>query len=932
ITGTLTSADAEGSTRTYGLTDASSTSVTFEGVSYDLSKTGTLGTLYLNSTTGDYRFEPGALNTLSANTEENFILSVTDGSLSTPADLAVSVTAANDTPTLTTPTPISYTDTAENDSFAPITGTLTSADAEGSTRTYGLTDASSTSVTFEGVSYDLSKTGTLGTLYLNSTTGDYRFEPGDLNALSTDALENFVLSITADTLVSTTNLAVSISATNETLPLTFTALEEIQFEDTSSTDNFTNHSGTLLTTGGHQTSRTFNIPNGTVLENNPDFDRIKSLDQGTFYLNSTTGAYQFVPNDLNILATDLTESLILTVTDGSQSATTTLQISTHGVDDAATVTAGAPNATLVESGGQNDTNAGTDSSELTIHWDDPEDSTGFDTTWLVANGWSTTDQGVTYTHAGIYGSATLTVATGTLRYTLDNTSSATQSLTAGQVVTERFTLQIKDDNNSQSVDGTFTIQGNNDTPVAQDDSATATEAGGVANGTPGTLATGNALDNDASIDGSQTHTIAAIRTGDSNGSGTAGTVGNALTGHYGTLTILSDGTYSYTINDTLAEVQMLRGADQTLTDTFTYTMQDANGLTDQAQITITVEGRNDAPSLTNTLAAVTWQGSGAKSHQISADSFQDPDQGETLTYSLQLSDQSPLPTWLSWNPDSRTLSATPPQGTRSYDLIITATDLAGAATQGTLSLTISNPVTPPSTPTTTTGGTGSSSATSTTTTSTGGGTSGSASQAQVVTFSSGDNLNMGGATGTAPVVTFASSSSTNSSTIPDSNSGSGSATGSSSSLLNNSPLSSAGCRHHDICHSPLLSVRHQQHDGKNHDHKFHHHRLHHHDGHNRFADHHRYFVHAEQHQRSDAHGHRRRQLPGGGCQPPKWRNWSVPGGKSAGSGGRVGRESGVQHSFHHLCPHRCPGNRLLDRLPSQWLHSARMAELQSANR
>jgi VCBS repeat-containing protein len=89
--------------------------------------------------------------------------------------------------------------------------------------------------------------------------------------------------------------------------------------------------------------------------------------------------------------------------------------------------------------------------------------------------------------------------------------------------------------------------------------------------------------------------VSAIRTGTEAGSGTSGTVGSALTGTHGTLTLNADGSYSYVVNNNDAAVQALNTGG-TLTDTFTYTVKDPGGLlTNTAQLTITINGADDAP-------------------------------------------------------------------------------------------------------------------------------------------------------------------------------------------------------------------------------------------------------------------------------------------------------------------------------------------------
>jgi VCBS repeat-containing protein len=71
-------------------------------------------------------------------------------------------------------------------------------------------------------------------------------------------------------------------------------------------------------------------------------------------------------------------------------------------------------------------------------------------------------------------------------------------------------------------------------------------------------------------------------------------VGAALTGTYGSLTLNANGSYTYVVTESNPTVEALR-AGQSLNEVFTYTVQDAGGLTDTAQLTITINGANDFP-------------------------------------------------------------------------------------------------------------------------------------------------------------------------------------------------------------------------------------------------------------------------------------------------------------------------------------------------
>jgi Ca2+-binding RTX toxin-like protein len=63
-------------------------------------------------------------------------------------------------------------------------------------------------------------------------------------------------------------------------------------------------------------------------------------------------------------------------------------------------------------------------------------------------------------------------------------------------------------------------------------------------------------------------------------------------------------------------------------------------------------------------------------YQFPQNTFTDPDPGDTLTYKATLMDGSPLPSWLTFNPATRTLSGTSPRP-QQFRIKLTATDRAG---------------------------------------------------------------------------------------------------------------------------------------------------------------------------------------------------------------------------------------------------------------
>ncbi len=194
---------------------------------------------------------------------------------------------------------------------------------------------------------------------------------------------------------------------------------------------------------------------------------------------------------------------------------------------------------------------------------------------------------------GTYGSVTLN-ADGTWTYSLNNGDTDTQKLAQGATATETFNYTVKDQHGATSSSTlTITITGTNDAPVANVDgngSDAVTESGVNPGNTPfpgDPSASGNVLTNDTDID-----TGAALTVADVNGSNA--NVGASVAGTYGSVTIGSDGSWTYALDNLDSDTQKLaQGAS--VTDQFTYTVKDQHGATSTSTLTITITGTNDGP-------------------------------------------------------------------------------------------------------------------------------------------------------------------------------------------------------------------------------------------------------------------------------------------------------------------------------------------------
>ena len=202
--------------------------------------------------------------------------------------------------------------------------------------------------------------------------------------------------------------------------------------------------------------------------------------------------------------------------------------------------------------------------------------------------------GVEKTINGLYGVLRIN-SDGSYVYEIDSLNATLIALGPDGTVDERFVYGLQDaDGGQSSAVLTIRIHGVADQPVASDIVAVAQERGGVDNATPGRTATGDVTVNDIDPDGDAL-AVTEVRAGAEADGGTMRPVGAPIAGKYGTLTLNSDGTFSYALNETDPLVQALRTAGDTLVDVFTYTVSDPDNLSDQAELRIRILGQNDAP-------------------------------------------------------------------------------------------------------------------------------------------------------------------------------------------------------------------------------------------------------------------------------------------------------------------------------------------------
>ena len=550
--------------------------------------TGTYGTLTIQSD-GSYTYNANNANSIAKDTEATdvFTYTVSDGNGGTDtADITITILGVNDAPSASNDTNAVDEDaTASKNAGAGVLSNDSDADTGSSMTVTAITGASAGSV-------NGTTDGTYGTLTLNDD-GSYSYTANKAAAdqLAHNATANDVFTYTVKDNENATATA--------TLTIVVTGKGPVGSADTASVNENVlleknEASGVLANDNGGDTE---NLIVTNIASN--DTSNTGTAGQGVLGTYGTLniasdGSYTYTPNTAAAEALDqgdvVTEAFTYTVKDdnGVNSSTATLTITVTGVndpivavDDTDSVDEGQRITRLISDDQEldhDDTDVDTDdvSGSLTITdiRTGPKDGTGIDGSVNVAL-------------QGEYG--TLTVhPNGSYTYIADQTKS--DELVTGQTGTDIFTYTVSDGTETSTAQLTFTVTGVNDNdPVAVDDTDTVKRDASI------TRASGSAFDidsDDTDADG-ETLTISAVRTGQDEGGGKGGParVGKTLVGTYGTLTLNSDGSYTYAADRDAAN--SLKRGDSAI-DYFNYAVTDGER-TDTGVIAFTVEGISDPP-------------------------------------------------------------------------------------------------------------------------------------------------------------------------------------------------------------------------------------------------------------------------------------------------------------------------------------------------
>jgi len=350
-------------------------------------------------------------------------------------------------------------DTTVFDVFTATNGTFLASSPNGATLAFGISGGTVGSTVIDGRTYDVSKAGPYGTLYVESKTGDYTFLPNNdaINALVAPTTTDFTITVSDGTLSASQPFTIAINGTNDAAVISGathgTAIEAGGVANTA-------HDA-LSATGILKSADVDDAPNTFAAVSTPTES---AHGFGTFTMTKD-GVWTYTVNDANStvqalnVGDKLTDCFTVTSIDGTPQVVT---VTINGANDAAVIS-GATTGSVTEDSGTKC---------------DPPTATGTLTATDVDNppGFTAIDC-PTASHAG-YGTFTMK-ADGEWTYKLDDSNCAVQALNVGDKLTDCFTVTTID-GTEQVV--TVTIYGTNDPAIiCGTKEGSVIEAGGVAN-------------------------------------------------------------------------------------------------------------------------------------------------------------------------------------------------------------------------------------------------------------------------------------------------------------------------------------------------------------------------------------------------------------------------------------------------------------------
>ncbi|MEZ5889611.1 MAG: VCBS domain-containing protein [Xanthobacteraceae bacterium] len=293
--------------------------------------------------------------------------------------------------------------------------------------------------------------------------------------------------------------------------ITLATVGQQTFIDTSALDLFSPVNGAVSATAPNNAPLTYEIVGGTADSSQNGYDQSLTGAYGALYLNSTTGAYTFVPDNtaINALTAPAAANFTLTASDGNSSAEQTVTFMLDGADDAPTLqpVTGATYPNDVEINGFNalavasNPLAPVTGTLIGADVDLPAQTL----TYGIVDGTSGGVLGeVAYdvSKTGAYGTLYVNSATGDYEFVPNEAAIKALPATAETVI-ENFTVTVSDGSLSAEQAFTVTVNGANDAPVI-----TGVTTGSVTEDDTGhSLASGQLNATDPDLDATQTWTV-----------------------------------------------------------------------------------------------------------------------------------------------------------------------------------------------------------------------------------------------------------------------------------------------------------------------------------------------------------------------------------------------------------------------------------------
>ncbi|RGP41013.1 hypothetical protein BPTFM16_01308 [Altererythrobacter insulae] len=330
---------------------------------------------------------------------------------------------------------------------------------------------------------------------------------------------------------------------------------------------------------------------GTAVSGNYGELTINADGSYTYELDNTNPLVQGLDSD-----DTLTETFTYTITDGdTDTSTTTATITVNGADDDVTV-----NDLEVEfaelvvdeddlaDGSSPDAAGLTQGSSFTVDSQDGLDDVTIGGVDVVVDG---VFVGAPVVIIGDYGTLTITgytpvtdAAGDTVSATFDyeyvlSDNTLDHSAAGEDNVLDSFAV-VATDTDGSTDNGSLDVAVVDDVPTAEDDTDSISEASGLTS-TDGNVITGVGTDSGAAGEDTEGADTAVVSTtGD-------------FVGTYGTLTLNADGSYDYVLSQFGIDTMNALSDGESVSEDFPYTLTDADGDSDDATLTFTLNGEND---------------------------------------------------------------------------------------------------------------------------------------------------------------------------------------------------------------------------------------------------------------------------------------------------------------------------------------------------